>query len=77
MGAIANMRPDLFKCILAEVPAVDVLNNLLIRSIDNSAAHFGLYGDPNIKEYYDYIKSFHLTRMLKNRNIPRCCLPRG
>jgi len=77
MGAIANMRPDLFNCILAEVPAVDVLNNLFDSSIDNSAVHYGLYGDPNIKEYYDYIKSYSPYENVKEQEYPKMLLTTG
>lgn len=77
MGAIANMKPDLFNCILAEVPAVDVLNNIFDSSIDNSAVHHGLYGDPNIKEYYDYIKSYSPYENIKEQKYPHILLTTG
>ncbi len=77
MGTIANMKPDLFNCILAEVPAVDVLNNLFDSSIDNSAVHYGLYGDPNIKEYYAYIKSYSPYENIRGQKYPKMLLTTG
>ena len=77
MGAIANMRPDLFKCIIGKVPAVDVLNSLLDSSIDNSAAHFGELGNPNIKEQYDYLRSYSPYDNIKALPYPGMLLTTG
>jgi oligopeptidase B len=77
MGAIANMRADLFKAIIAHVPAVDVLNNLLDMSADNSAVHYGELGDPNVKEQYDYLKSYSPYENIKEQNYPNMLLTTG
>jgi oligopeptidase B len=77
MGAVANMRPDLFKCIIGKVPAVDVLNNLFDSSIDNSAAHFGELGNPNIKEHYDYLKSYSPYENVREQEYPKMLLTTG
>jgi oligopeptidase B len=58
MGAVANMRPDLFRGILAEVPFVDAVTTMLDHSIPLSAAEFDEWGNPEIKKYYDYMLSY-------------------
>jgi oligopeptidase B len=58
MGAIANMRPDLFKGIVAEVPFVDVATTMLDASIPLTTGEYDEWGDPNQKEHYDYLLSY-------------------
>ncbi len=58
MGAIANMRPDLFKGIVAEVPFVDVATTMLDASIPLTTGEFDEWGDPNQKQHYDYMLSY-------------------
>ncbi len=58
MGAVVNMRPDLFKAAIAHVPFVDVLNTMLDPTIPLTVIEYDEWGNPNIKEYYDYIKSY-------------------
>jgi len=58
MGAIANMRPELFKGIVAEVPFVDVVTTMLDASIPLTTGEFDEWGDPKEKEFYDYMLSY-------------------
>jgi oligopeptidase B len=58
VGAVANMRPDLFKGILASVPWVDVVTTMLDESIPLTTVEFDEWGDPKNKEYYDYMLSY-------------------
>lgn len=58
MGAIYNMRPDLWKGVLAAVPFVDVVTTMLDTSIPLTTFEYDEWGNPNNKEYYDYIKSY-------------------
>ncbi len=58
MGAIANMRPDLYRIIIADVPFVDVLNTMLDASIPLTVGEYDEWGNPNEEEFYWYMKSY-------------------
>ena len=58
MGAVANMRPDLFRAVAAHVPFVDVLNTMLDNSLPLTTMEYNEWGNPNEVRYYDYIKSY-------------------
>jgi oligopeptidase B len=58
MGAVANMRPDLYKGIVAIVPFVDMMNTMLDPNIPLTTAEYAEWGNPNDKEYYDYMMSY-------------------
>lgn len=58
MGAIANMAPQLYKGIIASVPFVDVVTTMLDESIPLTTGEYDEWGNPNEKEYYEYMKSY-------------------
>ncbi len=58
MGAIINMRPDLWKGVVAGVPFVDVVTTMLDETIPLTTGEFDEWGNPKDKEYYDYIKTY-------------------
>ncbi|MBW6497936.1 MAG: S9 family peptidase [Bacteroidales bacterium] len=58
MGAVINMRPELFKGVIAAVPFVDVVTTMLDETIPLTTAEYDEWGNPNIKEYYDYMLSY-------------------
>ncbi len=58
MGAVVNMRPDLWKGVIAAVPFVDVVTTMLDDSIPLTTGEYDEWGNPNEKAYYDYIKSY-------------------
>lgn len=58
MGVVANMRPDLFHIVVADVPFVDALNTMLDPSLPLTVTEYEEWGNPEEKEYYDYIKSY-------------------
>jgi oligopeptidase B len=58
MGAVTNMRPDLFKAVVAQVPFVDVLNSMSDPSLPLTIEEYEEWGNPNVKAEYDYIKSY-------------------
>jgi oligopeptidase B len=58
MGAVVNMRPDLFKAVVNHVPFVDVLNSMLDESLPLTVGEFEEWGNPKIAEQYAYMKSY-------------------
>ena len=58
MGAVTNMRPDLWAGILSAVPFVDVVTTMLDESIPLTTGEYDEWGNPNEKVYYDYMKSY-------------------
>jgi oligopeptidase B len=58
MGAILNMRPDLFMGVIAGVPWVDVVTTMLDESIPLTTSEFDEWGNPKNKEYYEYMLSY-------------------
>ena len=58
MGAVVNMAPELYNGVIAAVPFVDVVTTMLDDSIPLTTGEFDEWGNPNEKEYYDYMKSY-------------------
>ncbi len=58
VGAVANMRPELFKGIVAEVPFVDVVTTMLDESIPLTTGEYDEWGNPNDKRFYEYMMSY-------------------
>lgn len=77
MGAVANMRPDLFKAIVAEVPFVDVLNTMLDGSLPLTVTEYEEWGNPTEKTYYDYIKSYSPYDNVGNKAYPNLLITGG
>jgi oligopeptidase B len=58
MGAVTNMRPDLFRAVVAEVPFVDVLTTDLDPTLPLTVGEYEEWGNANEQQFYDYIKSY-------------------
>jgi oligopeptidase B len=58
MGAVTNMRPDLFKAVVAYVPFVDVINTMLDPTLPLTTQEYIEWGNPNDKPAYLYMKSY-------------------
>ena len=58
MGAVLNMRPELFKAAVVQVPFVDVINTMLDESLPLTVGEFLEWGNPKIKAEYDYMKTY-------------------
>jgi len=58
MGAVTNMRPDLFKIVVSRVPFVDVINTMLDESLPLTVGEFEEWGNPKKKDEYEYIKTY-------------------
>jgi len=77
MGAVVNMRPDLFKGIIAGVPWVDVITTMLDDSIPLTTAEFDEWGDPKKKEYYDYMLSYSPYDNVEAKDYPAMMVTTG
>ena len=58
MGAVANLRPDLFKAVVADVPFVDVINTMLDSSLPLTTGEYEEWGNPQQRDYFDYMLSY-------------------
>lgn len=70
MGAVTNMRPDLFKAVLSHVPFVDVINTMLDASIPLTTSEYIEWGNPNDKQYYTYMKSYSPYDNIEAKSYP-------
>jgi oligopeptidase B len=69
----ANMRPDLFKAVIAEVPFVDILNTMLDASLPLTTSEYIEWGNPNEKPAYDYMAKYSPLRQRRTRRRIRRC----
>jgi oligopeptidase B len=77
MGAVANMRPDLFKGIVAEVPFVDVVTTMLDASIPLTTGEYDEWGDPNDKKFYEYMLSYSPYDNIQAKAYPNLLITGG
>ncbi|MEO8725890.1 MAG: S9 family peptidase, partial [Acidobacteriaceae bacterium] len=70
MGAITNLRPDLYRAIVSHVPFVDVMNTMLDASLPLTVAEYEEWGDPNQQPAYEYMRSYSPYDNLKPVNYP-------
>jgi oligopeptidase B len=77
MGAISNMRPDLYKVIVADVPFVDVITTMMDSSIPLTTYEYDEWGNPNEKKYYDYMLSYSPYDQVKKQAYPNMLVTSG
>lgn len=77
MGAVVNMRPDLWKGVVAAVPFVDVVTTMLDESIPLTTGEFDEWGNPKDKAYYDYIKSYSPYDNVEAKEYPAMLVTTG
>lgn len=77
MGAVVNMRPDLFQAVVADVPFVDVLTTILDSSLPLTVMEWEEWGNPNEKVYYDYIKSYSPYDNVEPKKYPHILITAG
>jgi oligopeptidase B len=70
IGAVLNLRPDLFRAALALVPFVDVINTMRDPSLPETVEEFEEWGDPRIEEQYRYIRSYSPYENVAAREYP-------
>jgi len=77
MGAVANMRPDLYQTIVAQVPFVDVINTMLDETLPLTTGEYEEWGNPNEEEYYHYILSYSPYDNIKAQDYPNMLVTGG
>jgi oligopeptidase B len=77
MGAVVNMRPDLFRGVIAAVPFVDVVTTMLDETIPLTTSEYDEWGNPNNKEYYEYMLSYSPYDQVKAKNYPNMLVTTG
>ncbi|MGH9459170.1 MAG: S9 family peptidase, partial [Thermoanaerobaculia bacterium] len=77
VGAVMNMRPDLWKGIVARVPFVDVVTTMLDESIPLTTSEYDEWGNPNEKEYYEYMLSYSPYDQVQRAAYPNLLITTG
>lgn len=77
MGAIVNIKPELYHGIIAAVPFVDVVSTMLDDSIPLTTGEYDEWGNPNHKEFYDYIKSYSPYDNVAKKAYPNILVTTG
>jgi len=70
MGAVTNLRPDLFRVVLCEVPFVDVMNTMLDASLPLTVPEYEEWGNPNTEPAFDYMLSYSPYDNLARKDYP-------
>ncbi len=77
IGAVVNMAPDLFHGVVARVPFVDVITTMLDPGIPLTTSEYDEWGDPNKKDYYDYIVSYSPYDNVEPKDYPHLLVTTG
>jgi oligopeptidase B len=77
VGAVTNMRPDLFRVVLAEVPFVDVVNTMLDASLPLTVIEYDEWGNPSDPTAYEYIRSYSPYDNVQAQNYPHILVTAG
>jgi len=77
MGAIVNLRPDLWNGVIAGVPFVDVISTMWDETIPLTTGEFDEWGNPKEKEYYDYMLSYSPYDNVEAKNYPNMLVTTG
>ena len=77
MGAVVNMRPDLYRGVVAQVPFVDVVTTMLDESIPLTTNEFDEWGNPKQKRYYQYMLSYSPYDNVKQQLYPAMFVETG
>jgi oligopeptidase B len=77
VGAVANMRPDLFHALIADVPFVDVITTMLDESIPLTTYEYDEWGNPNDSVYYEYMLSYSPYDNVEAKEYPNLLVMTG
>lgn len=77
MGAVTNMRPELWKGVVAAVPFVDVVSTMLDETIPLTTGEYDEWGNPNNKDSYEYMLSYSPYDQVEAKNYPNMLITTG
>lgn len=77
MGAVINLRPDLWRGVVAQVPFVDVLTTMLDESIPLTTGEYDEWGNPNEQAAYEYMKSYSPYDNVSAKDYPAMLVTTG
>lgn len=77
MGAVANLRPDLYHGMVAQVPFVDVVTTMLDDTIPLTTGEYEEWGNPNEKEFYEFMKSYSPYDNIQPQAYPHLLVTTG
>ena len=77
MGAVVNLRPDLFNGVIAEVPFVDVITTMSDPTIPLTTSEYKEWGNPANKEEYEYMKSYSPYDNVEKKEYPNMLVTTG
>lgn len=77
MGACINLKPELYKGVIAAVPFVDVVTTMLDESIPLTTSEFDEWGNPKKKEYYDYMLAYSPYDQVEAKDYPAMLVTTG
>ena len=77
MGGVVNMRPDLYKMVILNVPFVDVLNTMLDETLPLTTGEYKEWGDPNNKSAFEYMLSYSPYENVKAQDYPHLFFTTG
>ena len=77
MGAVVNVRPELFRGVVAQVPFVDIMTTMLDATIPLTTGEYDEWGDPNRQEFYEYMLSYSPYDNVTERAYPHLLVTTG
>ncbi|MBD0725985.1 oligopeptidase B [Flavobacterium sp. L1I52] len=77
MGVIINEAPELYNGVIAQVPFVDVMTTMLDESIPLTTGEYDEWGNPNVKKYYQYMRSYSPYDNIKKQQYPNMYVSTG
>ncbi len=77
MGAVTNLRPELFHVVMAHVPFVDVINTMLDDTLPLTVIEYEEWGDPNDAEFFEYMASYSPYDQVEARAYPHILVRAG
>ena len=77
MGAVINLQPELYHGVIAAVPFVDVVTTMLDEDIPLTTSEYDEWGNPNEKEYYDYMLSYSPYDQVEAKEYPNILVTTG